>query len=123
MDYPMASEALIGVATLLSGAALGLRFRAYVLIPAGVLVLATSAVGFLWSDIGIKWGVLGTIALLVVLNVGFAFGLALRAGAALMRKRVIAPLFARAGVGRAAHAQGRIGREAGADKVEPRWTS
>lgn len=117
MDHAVA---LFGAAPFLFGTALGLRFRVYVLIPAGIMVLTASAVAWLSSDKAAGWGVLGMVASLIVLNVGFAFGLLLRAGAAFLHTRATARLFAREGsIGRSSRPQGRIGREASADGVGP----
>jgi hypothetical protein len=96
----------------LVGTALGLRFRVFVLIPAGIAVLILSeVVGLLWPHIA-GWEVAGTLALLVVLDVGFAFGLLLRAGAAFWSTRKTTRLFARpVDADRSAHRSEGAGRE------------
>jgi hypothetical protein len=87
--------ALLVAAVCLFGTALGLRFSVYVLIPAGIAVLMVSAMAeLMWKKMA-GWGISGTLALLIVLNAGFAFGLLLRAGAAFRSTRKIARLFAR----------------------------
>ena len=86
---------LLETAVCLFGTALGLRYRVYVLIPAGLAVLIVSAMAqLMWKKMA-GWGVPGTLALLIVLNAGFAFGLLLRAGAAFWSAHKIARLFAR----------------------------
>jgi hypothetical protein len=87
--------ALLVTVACLFGTALGLRFRVYVLIPAGIAILIVSAMAeLMWQKMA-GWGIAGTLALLIVLNVGFAFGLLLRAGAVFWSTRKTARLFAR----------------------------
>jgi len=88
--------ALLVVAALF-GTAIGLRFSVYVLIPAGLAVLMVSVVAQLISNKMAGWGAQGTIGLLMLLNAGFAFGLFLRAGAAIWSTKRITRLFARPG--------------------------
>ena len=86
---------LLVTAVCLFGTALGLRYRVYVLVPAGLAVLIISAMAqLIWKKMA-GWGVPGTLALLIVLSAGFAFGLLLRAGAAFWSAHKIARLFAR----------------------------
>jgi predicted histidine transporter YuiF (NhaC family) len=87
--------ALLMAAVALFGTAIGLRFKVYILIPAGAGVLMVSVVAQLISNKMAGWGVQGTIGLLVLLNAGFVLGLLLRAGLASWSKRSIARLFAR----------------------------
>jgi len=89
--------ALLVAAVALFGAAIGLRFRVYILIPAGLAVLIVSVMVQLMSNKMAGWGVQGTIGLLMLLNAGFALGLFLRAGAAFWSTKRIARLFARPG--------------------------
>lgn len=86
--------ALLVAAVCLFGTALGLRFSAYVLIPAGLAVLIVSGMALIWNKMA-GWGILGTLGLLILLNAGFALGLFLRAGAAFWSTQRIARLFAR----------------------------
>jgi hypothetical protein len=91
--------ALLMTVVCLFGTALGLRFKVYVLIPAGIAVLIVSAMAeLMWQKMA-GLGIAGTLALLIVLiialNVGFAFGLLLRAGAVFQSTRKTARLFAR----------------------------
>lgn len=86
---------LLVTAVCLFGTALGLRFRVYVLVPAGLAVLILSAMAQLIWEKMVGWGVPGTLALLMVLNAGFVLGLLLRAGAAFWHTHKIARLFAR----------------------------
>jgi hypothetical protein len=87
---------LLVVAVCLFGAALGLRFRVYVLVPAGLTVLILSAMAqLIWNKMA-GWGISGSLALLIVLNAGFVLGLLIRAGAAFWYTHRIARLFARA---------------------------
>lgn len=86
---------LLVTAVCLFGAALGLRYRVYVLVPAGLAVLIMSAIAqLIWKRMA-GWGVEGALALLIVLNVGFVLGLFLRAGAAYWYTHKIGRLFAR----------------------------
>lgn len=86
--------ALLVTAVCLSGTALGLRFRVYVLIPAGLAVLIISAIDqLIWQKMA-GWGVSGALGMLVLLNGGFALGLLLRAAAALWFTYRIAGLVA-----------------------------
>ena len=86
---------LLETAVCLFGTALGLRYRVYVLVPVGLAVLIMSAMAqLIWKKMA-GWGVPGTLALLIVLNAGFAFGLLLRAEAAFWSAHKIARLFAR----------------------------
>lgn len=86
---------LLVTAVCLFGTALGLRFRVYVLIPAGLAVLILSAVAqLIWNKMA-GWGIPGALALLIVLNAGFVLGLLMRAGAAFWYTNKIARLFAR----------------------------
>jgi hypothetical protein len=86
---------LLVTAVCLFGTALGLRFRVYVLVPAGLAVLILSAIAqLIWTKMA-GWGVPGSLALLIVLNAGFVLGLLLRAGAAFWYTHKIARLFAR----------------------------
>ena len=86
---------LLVTAVCLFGTALGLRFRVYVLVPAGLAVLILSAMAqLIWKKMA-GWGIPGTLALLIVLNAGFVLGLLLRAGAAFWHTHKIARLFAR----------------------------
>jgi hypothetical protein len=89
--------ALLMTVVCLFGTALGLRFKVYVLIPAGIAVLIVSAMAeLMWQKMA-GLGIAGTLALLIVLiivlNVGFAFGLLL--GAVFQSPRKTARLFAR----------------------------
>ena len=86
--------ALLVAAVCLFGTALGLRFSAYVLIPAGLAVLIVSGMALIWNKMA-GWGILSTLGLLILLNAGFALGLFLRAGAAFWSTQRIARLFAR----------------------------
>lgn len=81
--------ALLMAAVALFGTAIGLRFSVYILIPAGLAVLIVSVVAQLISTKMTGWGIQGTFGLLLLLNVGFALGLLLRAGAAYGSKRTI----------------------------------
>jgi hypothetical protein len=101
----------------LTGMALGLRFRVIVLFPAGIAVLISSAVVRLtWPSMA-GWGLIGTLALLIVLNVGFAFGLLLRVGAAFLSLRKAGRLFVRpVHVDPAAHPPGNTAGE-GTDRA------
>jgi hypothetical protein len=89
--------ALLMTVVCLFGTALGLRFKVYVLIPAGIAVLIVSAMAeLMWQKMA-GLGIAGTLALLIVLiialNVGFAFGLLL--GAVFQSPRKTVRLFAR----------------------------
>jgi hypothetical protein len=114
------SVTLLVTAVCLFGTALGLRYRVYVLVPAGLAILIVSAMAqLIWKKMA-GWGVPGTLALLVVLNIGFVLGLLLRAGAAFWYTHKMARLF-----GRMAHADQSTrrsdgaGREAGSDGADP----
>jgi hypothetical protein len=86
--------ALLAAAVCLFGTALGLRFRVYVLIPAGLAVLIALAMAqLIWKKMA-GWGVPGALGVLILLNAGFALGLLLRAGAAYWFTHKIARLFA-----------------------------
>jgi hypothetical protein len=86
---------LLVIAVCLFGTALGLRFRVYVLVPAGLAVLILSALGqLIWNKMAGQ-GITGALTLLIVLNGGFVLGLLMRAGAAFWYTHKIAPLFAR----------------------------
>ena len=89
--------ALMVAAVALFGTAIGRRFSVYILIPAGLAVLIVSVVAQLISNKMAGWGVQGSIALLMLLNTGFALGLFLRAAAAFWSAKRIARLFARPG--------------------------
>jgi len=95
----------------------------YVLIPAGLAVLIVSVVAQLISNKMAGWGAQGTIGLLVLLNAGFAFGLFLRAGAAIWSTKRIARLFARAGnLDRQVRRPDGAGREASSEGSGPATT-
>lgn len=86
---------LLATAVCLLGVALGLRFRVYVLLPAGVAILVLPAASQLvWRKMA-GWGVTGALALLLLLNVGFVCGVLLRAAAAHWNLRKVAGLFDR----------------------------
>ena len=86
---------LLATAVCLFGTALGLRFRVYVLLPAGLAILISPEIAHLiWRKMT-GWGVMGALGLLVVLNVGYVLGLLLRAGVARWNARKVAGLFAR----------------------------
>jgi hypothetical protein len=87
--------ALLMATVALFGTAIGLRFSVYILIPAGLAVLMVSVLAQLLSTKMAGWRIQSTFGLLVLLNVGFALGLFLRAAAAFWSKRSIARLFAR----------------------------
>ena len=89
--------ALLLASVCLFGTALGLRFSVYVLIPAGLAILIVSSMALIWNNMA-GWGILGPLSLLILLNVGFALGLFLRAGAAFWSTQRIARLFARPAV-------------------------
>jgi hypothetical protein len=115
---------LLVTAVCLFGTALGLRYRVYVLVPAGLAILIISAMAqLIWKKMA-GWGVPGTLALLIVLNVGFVLGLLLRAGAAFWHTHKIARLFARtAHADQSSRRPDGAGREAsseGADPIAPR---
>jgi hypothetical protein len=100
---------LLVAAVCLFGTALGLRYRVYVLVPAGLAVLITSSIAqLIWKKMA-GWGVPGALALLIVLNVGFVLGLFLRVGAAFWYTQKVGRLFARQ-----AHADQSPGRSDGA---------
>jgi hypothetical protein len=86
---------LLATAVCLLGVALGLRFRVYVLLPAGVAILVLPAASQLISRKMAGWGVTGALALLLLLNLGFVCGLLLRAAAAQWNLRKVAGLFDR----------------------------
>jgi hypothetical protein len=115
--------ALLVAAVCLFGIALGLRFRVYVLIPAGLAVLIVSAMAqLIWTKLA-GWGVPGAFALLIVLNAGFAFGLLLRAGAAFWSTHKIARLFARTvHVDQSTRRPDGAGREASSEGAGPTAT-
>jgi hypothetical protein len=89
--------ALLVAAVALFGTALGLRFSVYILIPAGLGVFIVSVMAQLTLNKMAGWGVQVAVGLLMLLNVGFALGLFLRAGAAFWCTKRIARLFARPG--------------------------
>ena len=114
---------LLVVAVCLFGTALGLRFRVYVLIPAGLAVLIVSALAQLMWKKTAGWGIPGALALLIVLNAGFAFGLLLRAGAAFWSTHKIARPFARAvDVDQSTRRPDGAGREASSEGAGPTAT-
>jgi hypothetical protein len=85
---------LLVTAVCLFGTALGLRYRVYVLVPAGLAVLIISVIAqVIWKKMA-GWGVPGALALLIVLNLGFVLGLFLRAGAAFWYTHKVGRLFA-----------------------------
>ncbi len=87
---------LLVTAVGLLGIALGLRFRVYVLVPAGLAVLVLPAASqLIWRKMA-GWGVTGAIALLIVLNAGFIMGVLMRAAAAQWHLRKVAGLFTHA---------------------------
>jgi hypothetical protein len=89
-----AVASLVAVVFLI-GTALGLRFRVIVLFPAGTAILLVSAIVHLtWPSMAGR-GLIGTLALLIILNVGFGFGLLLRVGAAFLSLRKAGKLFTR----------------------------
>jgi len=115
---------LLVTAVCLFGTALGLRYRVYVLVPAGLAILIVSAMAqLIWNKMA-GWGVPGVLALLVVLNVGFVLGLLLRAGAAFWYTHKIARLFAHTAHAdqstRRPDAAGREASSEGADPIDPR---
>jgi hypothetical protein len=115
--------ALLVAAVALFGTAIGLRFSVYVLIPAGLAVLIVSVVAQLISNKMAGWGAQGTIGLLMLLNAGFAFGLFLRAGAAIWSTKRIARLFARPGdLDRQVRRPDGAGREASSEGSGPATT-
>ena len=111
---------LLVTAVCLFGTALGLRYRVYVLVPAGLAILIISAMAqLIWNKMA-GWGVPGALALLVLLNAGFVLGLLLRAGAAFWYTHKIARLFAR--TAHADHSTRRpdaAGREASSEGADP----
>jgi hypothetical protein len=110
---------LLVTAVCLFGTALGLRFRVYVLVPAGLAVLILSAVAqLIWNKMA-GWGISGALALLFVLNAGFVLGLLMRAGAAFWSTNKIARLFARARVDQASRRPDGAGREARSEGAGP----
>jgi hypothetical protein len=115
---------LLVTAVCLFGTALGLRYRVYVLIPAGLAILIISAMAqLIWKKMA-GWGVPGTLALLIVLNVGFVLGLLLRAAAAYWYTHKNARLFARTPhADQSSRRPDGAGREAdseGANPIAPR---
>jgi len=115
--------ALLVAAACLFGTALGLRFRVYALIAAGLAVLIISAMAeLIWKKMA-GWGVSGTLALLVLLNAGFAFGLLLRAGAAFWSTHKIAGLFGRPiNLDQPTRRPDGAGREASSEAAGPKVT-
>lgn len=104
---------LLVTAVCLFGTALGLRYRVYVLVPAGLAVLIMSAIAqLIWKRMA-GWGFEGTLTLLIVLNVGFVLGLFLRAGAAYWYTHKVGRLFTRT-----AHADQSIRRSDGTGRDE-----
>lgn len=102
---------LLVTAVCLFGTALGLRYRVYVLVPAGLAVLIASAIGqLIWRKMA-GWGFEGAFALLIVLNAGFVLGLLMRAGAAYWYTHKVGRLFART-----AHADQSTRRSDGAGR-------
>ena len=112
---------LLATAVCLFGVALGLRFRVYVLVPAGVAVLVLPAASQLfWRNMA-GWGVAGALALLLLLNVGFVFGVILRAAAAHWSLRRLSGLFnRRARVSNSTSQPDNAGREAKSEVVGSR---
>ena len=115
---------LLVAAVCLFGTALGLRYRVYVLVPAGLAILVMSAMAqLIWNKMA-GWGLPGALALLIVLNVGFVLGLLLRAAAAFWYTHKIAGLFARASQAdqstRWPDGAGREPSSEGADPIAPR---
>jgi len=111
---------LLVIAVCLFGAALGLRFRVYVLVPAGAALLIPSAVPMLIGKQMAGWGISDALALLLVLNLGFVLGLIVRAGAAYWYAHKIAPLFAH--TNRVDRSNGRLegtGREGSGEGTAP----
>jgi hypothetical protein len=106
---------LLATAVCLLGTALGLRFRVYVLLPAGLAILISPAIAqLIWRKMA-GWGVLGALALLVLLNVGYVLGVLLRAGVARWK---VAGLFSRkARVAESASQLGEAGRESNSEMV------
>ena len=85
---------LLVAAVCLFGTALGLRYRVYILVPAGLAVLIMSAIAqVIWKKMA-GWGIPGALALLIVLNLGFVLGLFLRSGAAFWCTHKVGRLFA-----------------------------
>ena len=112
--------ALLVAGVALFGAAIGLRFNVYILIPAGLAVLILSVMAQLTSNKMAGWGVQGTAGLLVLLNAGFALGLFLRAGAAFWSAKRIARLFARPGdLNQQMRRPDDTGRETSSQESEP----
>ena len=111
---------LLAMAVCLFGAALGLRFRVYVLIPAGLAVCILSAMAqLIWRETA-GWGILGAVMLLIGLNVGFVLGLLMRAGAAFWHAYKIAPLVARAArIDRSTRRPDAPGRETNTEAADP----
>jgi hypothetical protein len=107
---------LLVTAVCLFGAALGLRFRVYVLVPAGLVVLILSAMAqLIWNKMA-GWGIPSALTLLIVLNAGFVLGLLMRAAAALWYTRKIGPLFAHASrVDQSTRRPDNAGREASSE--------
>lgn len=100
----------------LFGTALGLRFRVYVLVPAGLAILILSAMGqLIWTKMAGQ-GISAALTLLGVLNAGFVLGLLMRAGAAFWYTHKIAPLFARTA---RVDPSVRAGREASSEGASP----
>ena len=111
---------LLVIAVCLFGTALGLRFRVYVLVPAGLAVLMLSALGqLIWNKMAGQ-GITGALTLLIFLNAGFVLGLLMRAGAAFWYTHKIAPLFARtARVDQSIRRPDGAGREAISEEAGP----
>jgi hypothetical protein len=78
---------------LLFGAALGLRFRVYALIPASIIVATLGIAGLVTTPRFVGWSVAEVFTLLAALNIGYALGVFLRAGAAAIQVRKISALF------------------------------
>ena len=111
---------LLVTAVCLFGTALGLRFRVYVLVPAGLAVLILSAMAqLMWTKMAGR-EIPSALTLFIVLNAGFVLGLLMRAGAAFWYTHKIAPLFARtARVDQSPRRQDGAGREARSEGAGP----
>jgi len=114
---------LLVTAVCLLGTALGLRYRVYVLVPAGLAVLVISATAqLIWKKMA-GWGVPGPLTLLTVLNMGFGLGLLVRAATAIWYTHKIRRLFAQSDhADQSTPRPDGSGREAsneGADQIAP----
>ena len=111
---------LLVTAVCLFGTALGLRFRVYALVPAGLTVLILTVMAQLFSNKMNGREIPSPLILLIVLNTGFILGLLMRAGAAFWSTRRIAPLFARtARVDQSTRRPDVAGREANSEGGGP----